>query len=261
MSKLQTSSENTRLKKFLFYSLLATAFSLIIAGTFGKEVASQVSLSLYLIATVPFVVLPIMLSRRFGIKGNHGKAWIMFAIFASLWFIAERTIMYYDLTLHSEPFPSWADFFWILAYPFLFLFMLYYLRPVKIAISKELVIASSMIAISVLIPTTYITYYDVREASLPEIFVALSYPIGDAIVLAPAIIGLILFFRGEVNFLWSLVCIAIIFEEIADTGFLAATLINHSYYKGHPVDIPFIWAYIFFSFGVYHHIKTYRNRI
>ncbi|MGI0011293.1 MAG: hypothetical protein ACREAE_07825, partial [Nitrosopumilaceae archaeon] len=78
------------------------------------------------------------------------------------------------------------------------------------------------------------------------------------IILIPAIIGVVLFFRGKVNFLWVLMCIAIISETIADTGFLLAT-IDDSYYQRHPVDILFIWYYIIFSFGVYSHITIFRN--
>jgi hypothetical protein len=68
----------------------------------------------------------------------------------------------------------------------------------------------------------------------------------------------ILFFRGKVNFLWSLICIAIMLEIIADTVFLFIT-IDDVYYQGHPVDILFIWFYVILSFGVYHHITIFKD--
>src|SRR5207302_10818723 len=84
------------------------------------------------------------------------------------------------------------------------------------------------------------------------------YTMEDAIVLVAAIIGIILFYRGEVNFLRTLLLRGILFEVIADTGFQFFTL-NNTYYTGHPVDILFIWSYIMFSFGVYSHIKIFKK--
>lgn len=246
------------MKKFLLVSLILVAVTISVANFFGKDIATQVSVWTYLPVTVALVVLSIILAVRFRISGDHGKAWILFAIFASLWFIAERIAMIYNLTLGFEPYPSEADLFWLAGYPFLFSFLLFYLKPVKDAISKKMVISVSLISLSLLVPTLYITYDDSSELNWSEIIIAVSYPIADAIILAPALLGAFLFFKGRVNFLWSLICVAVIIEAAADTGFLITT-IDDSYYQGHPVDILFIWYYVIFSFGVFSHIKIFKS--
>lgn len=114
------------------------------------------------------------------------------------------------------------------------------------------------VSIAALAPILYIVCEQNVDASFSELAVATAYPIGDAIILVPAMIGVMLFFRGKVNLLWSLMCLAIIFETIADTGFLLTTF-DDSYYQGHPIDILFIWYYVIFSFGVYSHITIFRN--
>ena len=242
----------------MFFALLFTGLALVIANISGKDTATTVSLSIYIPVTVLLVVLSIILSKRFGIKGDHGKAWVLFSIFAILWFIAERIALYYNLTTDDEPFPSEADAFWIAGYPFLFAFTVYYLDPVKNAITKKMILTSLAIAVGVLTPTLYITSLENIDVEWSELAIAAAYPVGDAIILIPAIIGMILFFRGKVNFLWTLMCLAILFEVTADTGFMIATL-NDSYYEGHPVDILYIWCYIIFSFGVYSHIVIFRD--
>jgi hypothetical protein len=255
---LQNNLEQFNLRKILFFTLVFTGVSLIVANLFGKDVASTVSLSLYVPATMSLVILSIIISKRFGIRGDHGKAWLMFSIFAILWFIAERVALYYNLKLGEEPFPSEADAFWLAGYPFLFAFTILYLKPVKNAISKKMIFLALAVSIATLFPILYITQYENTDIDLFDLAIAVAYPTGDAIILIPAIIGVVLFFRGKVNFLWTLMCIAIISETVADTGFLLAT-IDDSYYQGHPVDILFIWYYIIFSFGVYSHITTFRN--
>ena len=255
---MQNNLENSNLKKTLFLTIVFTGLALVVANLFGKDIASTVSLSLYVPATMALVVLSIILSRRFGIRGDHGKAWFVFSIFAILWFIAERIALYYNLKLGEELFPSEADAFWLAGYPFLFAFTILYLKPVRNSITKKMIALALVVSIGIMIPILYLTSEQNVDVSFYELAVAAAYPIVDAIILVPAILGMTLFFRGKVNLLWSLMCLAIVSETVADTGFLFTTF-DDSYYQGHPVDILFIWYYIIFSFGVYSHITIFKN--
>ena len=256
--RMQNNLKHSNLKKFLFFTIVFTGLALVVANVFGKDIATTVSLLLYVPVTLSLVILSIILSKRFGIRGDHGKAWILFSIFAILWFIAERITLYYNLKLGDEPFPSEADAFWIAGYPFLFVFMMFYLKPMKNSITKKTISLALALAIVLLIPSLYITSHENTDADWFNTLILVSYPIGDAIILIPAIIGVTLFFGGKVNFLWALMCIAVILEIIADTGFMLATM-DGSYYEGHPVDILYIWYYVIFSFGVYHHITIFKD--
>ncbi|MEX0764767.1 MAG: hypothetical protein WD033_06350 [Nitrosopumilaceae archaeon] len=204
------------------------------------------------------VVLSIIIAARFGVGGEHGKAWFIFVGVAASWFIAEQIWLVYDLVYKIDPFPSTADIFYLAGYPFLFMFSIYYLKPLKDAISKKIIIYASLAAITLLIPSLYMAYDTDSEISAFELGLALSYPIVDGIVLIPALIGVILFFKGEVNFLWSLVCVAMVLNVVADTSFLLMSM-DDSYYTGHPIDMLYLWAYILFSFGVYSHIQIFKK--
>jgi hypothetical protein len=230
----------------------------MLATFFGKEVVKIVTDFTYIIVTSIFVFLAVMISSRFKKTGNHGKAWLLFLGTAISWFIAETTWTVYELVYHLNPFPSVADIFYIAGYPFLFLFSIHYLKPFKKLISRKLIIFTTLIAIIVLIPNLYMTIDNNSNENKATIALGATYPIADSIILIPALIGIFLFFRGEVNFLWTLLLIGILFEVIADTGFQYFTL-NNSYYTGHPIDILFIWSYIMFSFGVHSHIRIFKN--
>lgn len=103
-----------------------------------------------------------------------------------------------------------------------------------------MIFPTSLIAVSILIPSLYMTIDNNSDESKFAIILGAIYPIADAIILVPALIGIFLFFRGEVNFLWTLLLIGILFEVIADTGFQYFTL-NNSYYTGHLIDILLMW--------------------
>jgi len=258
ISALQNNLKHSSLRKILFLTIVFTGLALVIANLFGKDIATMISLLLYIPVTLSLVILSVILSKRFGIKGDHGKSWILFSIFAILWFIAERISLYYNLKLGEELFPSEADAFWLAGYPFLFAFMIFYLKPMKNLVTKKTIFLATTISVALLIPSVYIVSYENTYDDWSETAIAVAYPIGDAIILIPAIIGVTLFFGGKVNFLWALMCIAVIVETIADTGFMLATM-DGSYYEGHPVDVLYIWYYVMFSFGVYHHITIFKD--
>jgi hypothetical protein len=255
---LQNNFEKLHEQKSLFVCLLIAGTGIILATFFGKEVVKIVTDFTYILVTGVFVILSIIISSRFRKTGNHGKAWLLFLGIAISWFIAETTWTVYELAYHMNPFPSSADAFYIAGYPFLFLFSIYYLKPFKKLISRKMILLASLIAVSVLIPSLYMTIDNNSNENKFTIILGAIYPIADSIIIIPAMIGIFLFFRGEVNFLWTLLLIGIIFEVIADTGFQYFTL-NNSYYTGHPIDILFIWSYIMFSFGIYNHIQIFKK--
>ena len=255
---MQTSLEKLQTKKYLAFSILSIGFVMLIANLVGQEMPKLTTNLLNVPVPGALLVLSIIIATRFRVKGEHGRAWIFFVGLAASWFVAEQLWLVYDLVYKINPFPSAADFFYLAGYPFLFLFSIYYLKPLKNAISKKTLAYVSLIAMTLLIPSLYMAYNTDSEISALELTLALSYPIADAIVLIPALIGVILFFRGEVNFLWSLVCIAIVLNVVADTGFLITSM-NGSYYTGHPIDMLYLWAYILFSFGVYSHIQIFKK--
>jgi hypothetical protein len=232
---------------------------MLVAEATGKETATVFGNWIFLPISGALVVLSIISVKEHGTTGSHGKAWIIFTTFSAMWFVAEQIWMIFELFYNQKPFPSLADFFYIAGYPAYFIFTILYLQPVKSAITRKVVMTSSLIVIGVLVPNLYMAFENNSGEDQLGISVGAFYPVADAIVLVPALIGVSLFFGGKVNFLWSLMLMAIIVQVVADTGFQYYSL-NNSYYTGHPVDILFLWSYILFSFGVYDHIKIFRAK-
>ena len=255
---MQINSENVSTSKYLPICLLIIGLIIVISNFFGKDVAKAMSDLLYAPVAGTTVILSLILATRFRAKGDHGKAWVIFSAFVACWFVAEQLWMLYELVYNEDPFPSYADVFYLSGYGFYLAFSFLYLRPVKTAISKKILIAACLISLTFTIPVLYLSIDLNSEMSIFDNVLAASYPIADAIVFVPAIIGMVLFFKGEVNFLWSLMCVAIVFNVVADTGFLIMT-IDDAYYSGSPLDILYLWSYCLFSFGVYSHIKIFRT--
>jgi hypothetical protein len=255
---LQTNS--LLLGKISFVVLLCiVGVAIIVANYFGKENATMMSNFLNLAITIPLLVVSILLLVKHGTGGDLGKACTSFVLFVVLWFIAERIWMIDELVYHLNPWPSEADYFWLAGYPPYFAFTIFYLRPFKNSISAKLVIFALCTTAAIAGFLVYYTSLQGSELSIFETVLGLSYPIFDTISLAPVIIGLVLFFRGEVNFMWACLFFGMLCLVIADYGFLFLSL-DTTYYTGHPVDIPYLWAYLFFLSGVYSHLRIFKKR-
>ena len=245
-------------QKFLLLSIILVGFVIVFSTFLGKETVRVVTDITYLPVTGMMVALSSMLVLRFRISGSHGKAWLFFLGTTISWFIAETLWTVYELVYDVNPFPSLADLFFLIGYPLIFCFLMYYLKPVRKAASRNIVIGSILVSISILIPSMYMAYNLDPKVSLYENILATSYPVADSIILVPALVGVFLFFKGEVNFTWTLICLGIILQSVGDIGFQFAQFTN-SYYTWHPSDIIFLWSYLLFSFGIYDHIIIFKK--
>ena len=211
-----------------------------------------------LIIIVPFVTFSLLLTARNRIVGSFGKAWICFAVFAVSWSVGEIIWALDELVYKQDPFPSEANFFWFLGYPAYFIFALMYIKPFKNSISAKAIALTVIVSASLM---AFLIYYAITDSSLSEFetMLLVSYPVADAICLAPTIIGFVLFFRGQVNSTWLLLLMGMFCFIVADSGFQIISQ-NEQYYTGHPIDILYLWAYVFFVFGIYHHLQMFRIR-
>ena len=240
-------------------SFVAVALAILLALYIGKDIVEIVTNWIYVPVPAAAVVLSILFAIRNGIKGSHGKAWILFALAMSAWFIGEEIWLVYDLVYNEDPFPSAADIFYLLGYVFFLLFSLLYLHPVRNGITKKMIGTAIAISVALVIPTVYYSLESSADYGSFELALAASYPILDAITLVPSMIGISLFFGGKVNFMWTLVMVGMLVFVIADTAFLVTDMTGE-YYTGHPIDILYLWSYLLFAFGVRDQMKVFKKR-
>lgn len=245
--------------KYLHISLVAIGISLFVANFYGRETATTVTNLLYLPIPTILVILSAMIALRFRGKGEHGKAWIMFVAFACSWLSAEYIRYTYDV-IYDNPysFPAVSHILYHVGYLFLFLFTLYYIRPVEKAITKKMLLISFGISMTLFLPTIYLSASLNHDANPYDLLMAASHPISDSLVLFPSLLGIMLFFRGKVNFLWSVMCLAVTLNIIADTSALFSASPEYHYVRSH-LDILYLWAYALFIFGVHSHVKIFKH--
>jgi len=255
---MQTGLDTIITKKYLILALIICASVNLVSNLIGNDAAIFVGNMMYIPISGAFLIMSMLIISRFGMSGNNGLAWISFGGYAISWFIAEMLWIIQELYLKIDPFPSAADIFYLVGYPFLLMFFIAYLQPVRSIITKKMLIVVSTFAVGILIPSLYFAIAPGKSTDLLQRVLSIIYPIFDVMVMIPALLGVILFFKGQVNFIWTLICIGTISLFVADTAFLFAQN-QDSYYTGNPMEIMFYWNYILLTFGMYGNLKLFQR--
>ncbi|MBS7616914.1 hypothetical protein KEJ45_06935 [Candidatus Bathyarchaeota archaeon] len=190
-------------------------------------------------------------------KGKFSMVWLYFTAGLFLWFMGEAVWAGYTLVLGVElPYPSAADVFWLAGYvPFL-IGLCWYVKLFSSALTwKRLtatliaIFAFVVLAMALLVPPIFET-----EENLITRTISLAYPILDFVLFGMAHLGLIIFWRGNIGKSWLLINAAIATNACADIIF-SYTTAKGIYYNGHPADLLFDFAYLFFLMAFYIHTK------
>lgn len=247
--------------QFLLISITAVTAMFILASYFNQDEHPLIENSLYYTDVFFIVVSPLaivfsaILVFRHGTTGHHSVAWILFLAGSIAWYVADLTY-YYNAEYAAVNNDSYlVDYFYYLSYFLYFGFMISYLWPRRKIISKKLVIIGAIISISFIIPSMYFVLAK-QGTDNSETTINLVYPFLDSMVFVPAFIALVLFFRGEVNFLWVTVTLGIICMAVADTTFLVERCLE-IFSASSIANLFFAWKWILFIFGAYSHIRIF----
>jgi hypothetical protein len=178
------------------------------------------------------VVLLIHKQQRSSSSVATKSAFLYLAAAMAFWLTAELLWTHYQLGLGIEvPFPSLADVFWLIGYPFLILHMYKILailrKRTKLPSTKSIMIISSVLAI--IFGYTLSQVYGLTSVSSLSPFgnsevlgniILISYPILDAIIIVPAVTILWSLRKGERHFIhWILISCFIVMVTVGDIGF------------------------------------------
>jgi hypothetical protein len=251
-------------KGALLAVLAAMGAVYFLANVFEQEKYPLIENSIYptdifFIAASPVVIaLSAILAIRHGTTGNHSVAWILFLAGSIVWYAADLTY-YYNSEYVAENNDSYlVDYLYYSAYFLYFGFMILYIWPRRNKISKKIIILGIIISASFIAPSAF--FISQKPATdNAETGINLVYPFLDSMVFVPAFVAVVLFFRGEVNFLWITITLGVICLAVADTTFLVERCLE-IFSASSLANLFFAWKLILFAFGAYSHIRIFGTK-
>lgn len=217
--------------------------------------------TLYLLVPLLATISGIFALFVFGLQGSFAKTLLLLTLGMACWFIGETLFYYYEFVLHTSPFPSLADLFYISAYPLMFCALVNELWNTKINWKKIhpsvfflFIVFALILALLVMYFGVYLAY-DPHESILTN-SIAMGYGIGDLFLIIADIGVLILaweFRGGKFSAVWMCLFVSFIFMLIGDILF---AMFNQQYkseiwlYKS-ALDTIWILSYGFFATALF----------
>ncbi len=242
--------------KILIIGIIAISFLHLIQYILDDDQFTLVSVANFAILPGILVIVSTYVTiKEWKNKTKQKISMVVFTAGAICWFIAEQTWTVLELVFEQEPFPSIADMFYLLAYPFFIVFFISYLKSKNLRITKYTFLFSIIISLVFLIPSLHVLvgYYEGEPTF--DVTVGLLYTILSSILLFLILLGIPLFVKTDNSYFWTMIFIGFLLDTIADTLFLF-TAIDDSYYNGHITDLLYLIGYLFFIGGFVFYLKV-----
>lgn len=251
-------NSKSRISPMLIISLVVVSSIWAISYLLGPDIAKISSDLTYIPLTTLLTITAFFQVSQTHEKRKDNLIWIIFAVFAISYNIAQHIWSMNELIFDQKPFPSFADIAFIIDTICLIPFFILYIKSLKQNISKKMSAIAVLPSCGIVLLSIYTyTMSNTTESIINQILL-FSYPFLDSISLVPALIGIMLWFKNKLNFPVFLICSSMIPLITGDVLFQITTQ-SGTYYSGFIPDLFFYIQIDLLIFGVYYLANTRNN--
>lgn len=180
----------------------------------------------------------------------------------ALWTIAEVLWVVYGYIYQEIPYPSPADFFWLIGYIPMGLGLYSRIREIPVKLSQ----AQKMVLWATSLTTILITFFFILIPIIQnndatrwlESALNIIYPLADLFLLIIVLRLIFVYRSGDYGFGWNLLAVGFILHSISNLIFSYASLsdlyypdLKVNFISGMAVDVPYNLSYLFWFIGLY----------
>jgi len=250
-----------KLMLVIIIALFGATFATYLSGDY-ESLANQIW---NLVPPLLASICGIMAVKVYGMDNPHAKAIAFLALGIFFWFLGDSIWFILEYFLNKSPFPSVADYFYLLAYPLL-------LTGLSVEIkNNQLNWSAGKISFGVLLSIivgAIVLYFGVVQAyspaeSLLNNAIAISYGIGDLVLIIFAIVILMVavgYHKGKLFYPWLYILIGFFLILAADILF-AIYREEYENFTGliRNIDLGWISGFLFISYGFFSIGDTVKN--
>jgi hypothetical protein len=241
----------SRISLVLIASLVTISSIWTICYLLGPDIAKISSDLTYIPLTTILTITALFQVSQIRRGSKDNQIWIIFAVFAISYNIAQHMWSITELIFDQRPFPSYADIAFLTDTVCLIPFFILYIKSLKQNITKTMLAISVLPSCGIVLLSIYLYSMVNTTSSITDQLLTFSYPFLDSISLVPALIGIMLWFKNKLNFSVFLICSSMVALIIGDILF-QITSQNGTNYSGSISDLFFYIQIDLLIFGVYY---------
>lgn len=233
---------------------------LIIFGT----ILFQISISMFpeseVVEEIVFVVSIVnplaasiscfIISKRYKDTQVFGKAYFYLGLAYLMVFFAELTYLIYERILFLDPYPSIADVFFFLLYPFTLIHLILNIRFFQPKFSNRAKIWLIVFPVAIFFIYTLSAIDDLGNSF--DLHYGIIFTIGSAVTLGFAILGAAIFREGVIGKAWLLLVLGILATTVGDVWYYHLEIFGE-YGLTHPVNLFWYTSYWIIIYALYKH--------
>lgn len=249
---MERSSHHGLRKNILILFLLAGTVANILTIFFYPEDGSNVFLSNILFILLNLISVFCLWHASSSSREQSkrvSRAWLFIALSQLAFVIGDILWFIYESVMFIEPFPSWADVFYLLCYPLLLygIFLVPREKTSKMDAVKKwldaiIVLLSAMLVFWVMLIAPL--NMDLKEDTFIVRFLSLAYPAGDIMLFAALLILLYNYPKDRSHNAYAFLILSLFIQILTDIVFSYQSLIN-SYVSGGWLDVGWVIGYLF----------------
>jgi len=238
---------------------------LIFVGVFGFQAflnilpdETDIENSIIVISSVSQLataVAALFVSKRYWGTNVFGKSYLALSIAYFFVFFGEMTYNIYAFVYEIDPYPSFADLFFFLLYPFSLIHLLLNIRffqPNVVITDKLWVIA---LPITITAFYSYYAFFETGKVNF-DFYYGIGFVVGAAIITSFAILGTKILWKVPLGRAWFILMIGILLGTVGDVWYHHLE-ISQSFDTSHVVNLFWYASYWLIVYSLYKHGKIF----
>lgn len=199
--------------------------------------------------------------QRVKISKKEGLVWLLLSLGIFLWLMGETLWLYLEAVTGEPPFPSAADYCWLLGYPVLFLAFYSEYRRLGVTLDMKKKWGAFLLVIAAGLIMVWVLLYDIAsspDVSSVEKFLDIAYPIGDLALFCVVLLVSLVYLGGRLGRAWLIISLGFVLHSFADLAFSYLQW-EETYWSGHPIDLLWLLGYSVVFVGAYMYRHAYEK--
>lgn len=207
---------------------------------------------MYIISPIIVASLCFIIAKTFW---SQVLGWSYFALGIAFifYFLGETTWIYYEVVLQEYPYPSIADVFYFLKYPFMAIHLIINIRYfglIQNTVSRILIFSIT----SIIILTYTVLCLDYFDESMFDFLYGEIFIVSSGIVFALSVLGTFILRNSIFGSIWIILTTGVSLFTIADVWYYY-TEVTSMFDNTHPSNTLWIIGYMTISFALIKHYK------
>lgn len=248
---------NTKLDYRILVLIAAAAIGLQIALNLGFDNPEKFDMIdiVYLLGSLSCAISAFLVSRHYSDSTIFAKAYFFLGLGFSLWFIGDGVWMYYKHILHMEPYPSLADFFYLILYFPIIAHLVINTRYFKRKWNFKTKIWLIVLPVVIVGIYSYLLYQGNAKQDI-VFYYSLTIVTTSAVTLALAIFGASVFRSSILGTVWLLLAIGLSIVTFADVWYYYANVFGPTEIN-HPTTTLYMLSNMVVVYALYKHQRIF----